>query len=201
MAFLTNLGGRRTWFASDWTDLLTLTGVNTPASIGDRCWYRDGACWLVRSTITTQEAASKTRWVPELPAYFGANDRSSFPIGSIDDEGIVTVSSMEPTVLADYNQAWDCLGLIFDTSGGALTFHPIASAELCYLHFRSVHMAIIGGNSVTMSMRGCGVFGGSRGYGNSDGGDAGVSATSLHGQFIVVGQGGGGGSGAVYIAE
>jgi hypothetical protein len=206
MAVLTCIGGRRTWIATDWTDLQTLTGASTQARVGDRCWYRDGACWLVRATITTQEAASKTRWVPELPRHFGANDRSAFPFGSIDDEGIVTVSASDTLTEAELDQQWDCLGLVFDTSGGAIVISPPAntSGPHC-LMLRCVHLAVTDANTATISMSATGSLGGEGGTGRSPLGDASNSSAadrlSYHGQFVFASQGGGGGGGTYHAGE
>lgn len=198
MAVLTNLGGRRTWFASNWADLVTLTGASTPAVVGDRCWYRDGACWLVRATITTREMASKTRWVPELSTHFGCNDRSAFPFGTIDDEGIVTVSVNDTLTEAELDQQWDCLGLVFATAGGAITISPpgIPTYAPHCIMFRAAHVGVTGANGATVSMTGLGFAGGAAGADTGGvGGNSGPISTAYHGQFMIAGQGGGGGGG------
>jgi hypothetical protein len=196
------MGGRRTWVATDWTDLVTLTGASTPARVGDRCWYRDGACWLVRATITTQESASKTRWVPELQKHFGANDRSAFPFGTIDDEGIVTASADDTLTEAELDQQWDCLGLVFDTSGGAVVISPPAAASPPhYLGIRAVHVSVTGANTATISMDENGFAGGTAGSGIGSGGNTGNSITAYHGQIMIASQGGGGGGGAYSSGE
>jgi hypothetical protein len=199
MTVLTLIGGRRTWFATDWADLVTLTGASTQAKVGDRCWYRDGACWLSRQTVTTREAASKTRWIPELPLHFGANDRSAFPFGTIDDEGIVTVSADDTLTEAELDQQWDCLGLVFNTSGGAIVISPPAAASPPHcVVFRCVYLAVTAANTATISLNENGFEGGAAGIGLVDGGNTGNVTSAYHGQIMIASQGGGGGGGVYH---
>lgn len=182
------LGPITRWSVDTYSDIASVV-----PRVGDMLYVGSQRVEYYRATITTRDAASKTRWIPVDPMWGNNDITMTPPFGSVDDEGVWTVAASDAFTESELNDTYDCLALIIDTAGGDVTMSPpaLANPPAC-LQIRCGYLGCTGANDAIISMVGCGFAGGSGAAGAGDAGGM-PTSTSYHGQFTLCSAGGGGG--------
>ena len=143
-------GPSKIWHAPTWADLIALTTAQ--CVVGDRCWYGEGALWLRRLTVGVNQ-----RWVPDDTKRFGRNSATSVPFGSIDTEGVWSVNASVASVAKASLIPYDVLGLVIDTTAGAITIACATTGTVPYqLRARGASVRVTGANGASISLDGAG---------------------------------------------